>query len=393
MNWEKAKHINENRYELPGSWLHIHYFDALNVLFRVENALRLFVYIILKNEFKGKWKELSITSDDEETSTIKSISKRRIAQNNNHAYLGYEISNPLLHLTAGELIRIITSESYWKFFKPYFLGSKEIIRTKLDEIGNVRNSIAHFRPIKIGDVELIKQNANHTLPKIEKTLKNFMASGATVPSNTKDDWYVNIKPIQSEQFSIKFLHSVDGAWVQLVLEYKVPIIKIEDSTWGGYAATVLKFKSYSFLNEYTEITDLTIAALEIHRHFVYSEIDNIYFIQLLSLNFSLSTLANNHHIVKDNLDKMFVQISEEIELIKKDNLARGKLVEPINLYATKGEKIDFNDDEFLHDKSSNSEIPEFWGTQRYISSSLITDTEIYPWMPEAISDDKSELPF
>ncbi|MBO9703689.1 MAG: hypothetical protein J7604_26020, partial [Sporocytophaga sp.] len=162
MDWKEAKNIDNNNYELPGDWLKMEYFEALNILFRIENSLRVFVYIILKNQFNEKWKDLTVTSDDEEQSTINAIAKRRLAQDKNYAYLGYILNSPLLHLTSGELIRIITHDSYWQHFKSYFLGSKEIMRNKLDEIGNVRNSLAHFRPIKKGDVDLIKQNAIHT---------------------------------------------------------------------------------------------------------------------------------------------------------------------------------------------------------------------------------------
>ena len=98
MDWKKPSLLNENAYDLPGNWLLIHYFEAINVLFRVENALRIFVYIVLKVTFKDKWKDLSITSDDEENSTINAIAKRRLSQDKNYAYLGYIISNPLLYL-------------------------------------------------------------------------------------------------------------------------------------------------------------------------------------------------------------------------------------------------------------------------------------------------------
>jgi hypothetical protein len=130
MNWKEAKNTENNTYDLPGHWLKIEYFEALNILFRVENLLRMFVYIILKNEYKEKWKDLSVTSDDDENSTIGAIAKKRLSQDKNYAYLGYVITSPLLHLTSGELIRIITSDSYWKHFKKYFLGSREIIKNK-----------------------------------------------------------------------------------------------------------------------------------------------------------------------------------------------------------------------------------------------------------------------
>jgi len=77
MEWKESNNIENNNYNLPGDWLKIEYFEALNILFRIENSLRVFVYVILKNQYKDKWKELSITSDDAETSTIGAIAKKR----------------------------------------------------------------------------------------------------------------------------------------------------------------------------------------------------------------------------------------------------------------------------------------------------------------------------
>jgi hypothetical protein len=209
MDWKQSKNTENNIYELPGHWLKIEYFDALNILFRVENSLRMFVYIILKNEFKEKWKDLSVTSDDDETSSIGAIAKRRLNQDKNYAYLGYVITSPLLHLTSGELIRIITSDSYWKLFKEYFPGSREIIKNKLDEIGNVRNSLAHFRPIKKGDIELVKQNSVHTLSIIEKGLTDFILCSDIVPTNTDEDWYKELITLGVEEVTLSFKQSKD----------------------------------------------------------------------------------------------------------------------------------------------------------------------------------------
>jgi len=126
MKWIKAVQQKENIYDLPGNWLYLHYFEALNILFRIENSLRIFVYVILKDSLQDKWQDINITSDDENSSTINAIAKKRIAQDNNFAYLGYSTNNPLMYLTSGELIRLITSDSYWKYFNSYFLGSREI---------------------------------------------------------------------------------------------------------------------------------------------------------------------------------------------------------------------------------------------------------------------------
>lgn len=156
MDWEKTVQKEGNLVEIPENWLLIHYYEVLTTLFRIENALRVFVFLILKNELKEKWSGLSVTSDDSQEGTIETIAKKRINQAKDFGYLGYFVNCPIMYLTTGELIRLITAESYWKYFAKYFLGSKTIMKNKLDEIVNVRNSIAHFRPIKQGDVELIK---------------------------------------------------------------------------------------------------------------------------------------------------------------------------------------------------------------------------------------------
>ncbi len=75
-----------------------------------------------------------------------------------------------MYLNGGELTRLITSDAYWEIFHKHFKGKKELIRTKLDEIGTIRNSLAHFRPLRSDDVELIKQNIRHVFIGIEEYL-------------------------------------------------------------------------------------------------------------------------------------------------------------------------------------------------------------------------------
>ncbi|MCK4373616.1 MAG: hypothetical protein KAW61_10725, partial [candidate division Zixibacteria bacterium] len=73
MEWKKAKHVKGNLFEIPERWLNLHYYEALNILFRVENALRVFVYIVLKKEYKSEWLEQSIPIEGGTLGTISSI--------------------------------------------------------------------------------------------------------------------------------------------------------------------------------------------------------------------------------------------------------------------------------------------------------------------------------
>ena len=170
MNWKNAVAKEGNIYDIPTNWLQIHYYDALNILFRFENILRIFVYIVLKNKFGSKWMDCSIEENGKTIGTIEAIAKRRLSQENNMGYISYLIKCPIMQLTAGELVSLVLSESNWCIFKDHFSGSKEVIRSKLLEVIEVRNALAHFRPIKSEDVQLVKLNLNHLFMKIEKYL-------------------------------------------------------------------------------------------------------------------------------------------------------------------------------------------------------------------------------
>jgi len=102
MNWRSIEKSEHEVVNIPANWLCSHYYDALTVLFRVENALRLFVYVILKDRYGPKWKDLDIASDEDSKTTISALANRRIEQGKTFGYLSYPIQSPLMHLTSGE---------------------------------------------------------------------------------------------------------------------------------------------------------------------------------------------------------------------------------------------------------------------------------------------------
>jgi hypothetical protein len=393
MDWKKAVYLQNNQYDLPGGWLKIEYFEALNILFRIENSLRMFVYILLKNEYQDKWKELSITSDDAETSTLGAIAKKRLAQDKNYAYLGFVINSPLLHLTSGELIRIITSDSYWKLFNKYFLGSKEIMKNKLDEIGNVRNSLAHFRPIKEGDVELVKQNSIHALSEIEKTIKDFILCPDNVPSNTEDSWYTELITLGTENCMIAFKQSEREDWVKLIISFHPPVFQ-ERMRKNAFSKKTANLKTDAILKEYIELCNHTICVTEVLPTSWTSDFEKTKFIKQIRFTFSRKSLEVNYLKIKSELENILLQISRELSLINDDNLARGKLIEVVNCNFSGNDAesyYSFDNDVFKTEFDEDSPV-EFWGTFNYAAKNFITDTDRYPWMPVQVSEDK-EFPF
>jgi len=109
MDWKSAS-TKDGKVSIPDTWLFLHYYEALNILFRMENSLRVFVYVVLKNRFKEKWAETTPQTAEGEQSTITATAARRITQAKGFGYLGYEIASPLMYLNSGELIQIICSE-------------------------------------------------------------------------------------------------------------------------------------------------------------------------------------------------------------------------------------------------------------------------------------------
>src|SRR4030067_608026 len=122
MQWMKPKEVDQGGLTIPDTWLHIHYYEALSSLFRIENALRIFVFLVLKTEVGDSWPNLEISSDDGSRTTIGALAKRRIAQDETFGYLGFTINSPLMHLTSGELVGLITAESYLPHFKRSYRG-------------------------------------------------------------------------------------------------------------------------------------------------------------------------------------------------------------------------------------------------------------------------------
>jgi hypothetical protein len=395
MKWESINKKEDNSINLPDSWLFTHYFEALNTLFRIENSLRVFLFAVLKTTFEEKWLNINVTSDDDKEATISKIAKQRMAQAKTFGYLGYKIPCPLMYMTSGELIRIITSDSYWKYFNIYFLGSKEIIKTKLEEIGSVRNALAHFRPIKQDDVELIKQNARHVLSNIETCLVDMMSCANTVPTNTPDDWYKELRALGTDHCMLSFNQSNDEKWIMITFLYNCPVVYGRESP-SLRIYRVLSIKTSSILQLFPILQGSLVFLVEEQIEPFMKENVPQYGKEFKML-FSRELLNRKYKEVKKEIENLLFKISEEINLLEDDNLAKGELVYGIKTWAQW--KKHANEDtgwwsfnyENLRCEVREDDPPEYWGTIHYIGKDYVTSTEDYPWMPVSIS--KSEIPF
>lgn len=390
MDWRKPERT-EARVAIPENWLFLHYYEALNALFRVENALRMFVYVVLKNSRKLKWTDLQLSSDDGGETTIAAIAKRRLAQDDKFGYLGYRIASPLMHLTTGELIRLIFADSYWPMFAEFFPASREIARTKLDEIGNIRNAVAHFRPIKGDDVEVVKQNANQVLSGIEVALVNVLSTVAIVPSNTADAWYAPLRQVAGPYSNVTFRQSENEKWVQVRLVYTCsvvgrPYIGSSYRTWP-----VLTVQSPSVLRRAPAILENVVFVAE--QSFVMDETQEEPIIRkFVEFVFSRATLDESYAAIKTDLERVVALITEETDLIREDNLARGTLVRMGEATASKNKEFWTTNTNGMRSRRATDDPAEYWGERMGVDSNFVTSTTSYPWMPADVSEEEA-IPF
>lgn len=390
MDWSEAEDTPEGAVKIPDSWLHLFYYEALTVLFRFENALRIFTYIVLKKQMRESWDTAAIS----EGITIRTETRKRISQAREHGYLGYEVSSPMLYLSSGELTQIITSDAYWKHFAPYFKASKSIVVTKLNEIGTVRNSLAHFRPIKQEDIDLIKQNSRHILLEIENCLKQITSISAVVPTNSTETWYKRLKALYNDQAGIALFQSEDRNWIRIQISYKVPVL--DKTTFTNHISfNVGNVRTGEIIRNYQHLRTNCIYVAE---EPVYGHIDDEFDIVVAKkINVIFSKLILEEKI--DELEPEFREIVDklitETELVKSDRLALGQLIESQYASASYRENVK---EPYWQVFASNLNTPlskvdsvEFWGHRSNYSYEFITTTDHYPWMPSTIS--KESWPF
>lgn len=393
MRWKNPEWLPDGAVKIPSNWLFNHYYEAVTVLFRIENALRTFVFVILKDTEKSRWHDLAIKTEDGGDTTIAAVAKKRLAQDKAFGYLGYPISSPLMHLTSGELIRIILSDAYWPRFASHFPASKTIVQTKLEEIGNVRNALAHFRPLNTDDVQVVKQNANQVLSGVETLLVSIVDCRDTVPTNSKDAWYDSLKVLSGPYVKLGFSQSIDGQWVRLGVEYSCQLISepYTSSTYQSYR--VLSVNTPRMLAASEAILENVIFASE-DVPYVQMPTDGVpAFSKTVRLLFSRKTLADKHDELKKEVEQVLKQITTETDLTKDDSLARGDVVQSAYVTATREaeDKRWQVDTSSLRSRGSEDDPPEYWAGHPILGGHFISNSDSFPWMPVTIS--QFMLPF
>ncbi|MDB5955452.1 MAG: hypothetical protein JWP60_2060 [Ramlibacter sp.] len=390
MDWKAAVVRDDGTVKLPKRWLHLHYYEALNILFRFENSLRVFVYAILKNEFGARWLECVCKSPaSSESVTLKNVAARRATQAESFGYLGFDIKAAMMHLTSGELVELITADAYWPKFKPYFKASREIVKSKLLEIGTIRNSLAHFRPMPAADVEVIKQNSRHTLLEVEKCLHHLFTQNLRVPTNSPKSWYAALATLGTAQISTTLYYSNDENWVCAMLTFNSPMLSKQKITETFHSYNVAKINGPNVLLTFPKLRSHVTCLSEYQYPAAVDAEWNLTLQRALYFVFREDVLTINTAEIEGELKQVAQKISEECELLQQDHLARGSLVQAASGYSwwetreatPAGWRHSYGELEPTYDPSHPD---EYWG-ERQFTGDVIAGIRRFPWMPEDVS--------
>lgn len=341
---------------------------------------------MLKDELGLEWSNASISTDDQASSSISSLGKKRVRQAKQFGYLGDISSSPLLYLSLGELVQLIFSEAYWKLFAEYFPGKKDTMRLKLDEIITIRNSLAHFRPIQVDDVEVIRQNAKHALMGIEQYLSSVTQCSSTVPSNSTDEWYKELKPLGSEHYALELRESSGGEWLSVRLNCRPPVLELA-LTDGWLDGRVININTASILAVAPQIRPRLIFLTESKFIHVVRDSD-LRYTKTLDFVFSRKAMEANHKEIAEGFKAAILKLSEETDLLKSDDLARGAVLSPQTIY---GWKVGDESPRWSIQSEELASLPkendpsEYWGDMGWLGSDFVTARHKYPWMGAIVS--------
>lgn len=301
-----------------------------------------------------------------------------------------------MHLTSGELVRLLTSDTYWPLFKEFFRASKQVVTLKLQEIGDIRNALAHFRPLTQDDVEAVKQNAKQVLSSAEDALESMILCSQRVPSNTTDEWYQELRTLGTDICSLEFNQSADSRWIRFVMHFDARTITQEPQeprSWLRYLA--LNIDTPEILKRYNELRSLTIYLTERVPSPRMPPDFKPRIRKRLEFTFSRPTLMSEYKLISENLKRLLTEIDNEAELLAEDNLAKGTLLHLVRVMAflRKSEPRNYwdIDTDSLRCLVGSRHPTEYWGSIAMPSKDLVSDSDQYPWMPIPISE--SEPPF
>ena len=228
--WPNTRGMQYTGVGIPNTWLPLRYYQAYNMLYRMENGLRVFVYMILKKTFQENWWReplFSFEQDAKPSLSVKSVAGKLEKQSAAFPDITPRVPCPLMLFTLGELAALILSEKCWPSFAKYFHNNKERTAALLREITEVRNALAHFREIPRQAISRLADNLQILLSEVDPLLTSLFKE--IDPVTKRDNPRKGVRswePIDAPMLCSAAVAQQSGQWTILDLHLKWPVFKM-----------------------------------------------------------------------------------------------------------------------------------------------------------------------
>ena len=188
--------------------------------------------------------------------------------------------------------------------------------------------------------------------------------------------------------------SPNGGWIRVQLSYSPTVL--QQRSWGP---SYISFRLTSIKTPEIIINFATLSkyATYLAEGTSYAQIEEGKLkgcVKFVNFIFRLPILQSHHEEIQKDMKTLVSQIGEETELITQDNLAVGKLVEPVS---TTARIVEVGESEYWQFDNQPLKVPvapdnppEYWGEVNSIGD-FISGAYVYPWMQAHVSE--RELPF
>ena len=375
------------------STLFPHYFDAQNMLFRIENSLRFLVFVVLKDALGQTWRGAQIPAPDGAGgTTIDAKASQRIRQSQALGHVGLQVSCPMLHLTTGELAGLILSDAYWKHFAPYFVAKREVVKLKFDEITQVRNALAHCRPLREEDVDLVAVNSRHLFPKVTAALSELFSTKSPVPTNTPAAWYKSLGNVVIQPLTAELSTCMTSAWIELRLRFVFPVsyepLSKTFQRWTAYAVCIP-----AILDLMRSASGACVILSERRAYLSGSPVPPSELVKTAVLVFGARRLAELHAEIRNEVVTLASEVQRQVLALQTDPLSAQPLVRLLRGYCQLNDQgLWYFEGNNPVDAVQDASPPEFLGVEGTFPASEFTEAaSTFPWFPTHIC--KDEIPF
>jgi hypothetical protein len=371
---------------IPIDWVPIEYYEAYNILFRIENVLRLLLFVVLKSHCRDEWENITI-GDEGNTATIRALARKRREAAQDFGHLGAPSNNPLLFLNGGEIVRLITSEKYWHHFQECFPANRMNTQLKLFEILSIRNDIAHFRAINSGHIVTLKHNSDQVLQKTAEYLTGVVCYGLIGrPTSITQAWSADLQRMSQGNVGLAIFPGSEG-WLTLKLHYRQPITSIVDLTNGDKLVMFKRLESLSILKNYKGITSNIVSMQEAVDEQM-DEDNRPYFDDYIDADimFTAHVRTINKH-TEEFVGEMNRLVADILSEESTENIPDGKQVLSLGtIHWSEGLNSLWND---ISQKANESSFPEYWGDyfgrKAFVPEDFISRTRYFPWFAKTVT--------